>query len=61
MFVKPASGRSVRDPKTKRHLPPEGAEVPESIFWVRRLAEGDVVRVDHTPDFSARSEEEQAP
>lgn len=43
MFVKPAPGLSVRDPISKRHLPAEGRDVPESIFWLRRLAGGDVV------------------
>jgi hypothetical protein len=44
MFVKPAEGRKVRHPITKQHLDAEGAEVPESTYWLRRLAEGDVVR-----------------
>jgi hypothetical protein len=43
MFVKPAEGRKVRHPITKQHLDAEGAEVPESTYWLRRLAEGDVV------------------
>lgn len=33
----------VRDPATKRPLPAEGKEVRESSFWLRRLADGDVV------------------
>ena len=41
MFVKPAPGALVRDPKTRRPLPAEGAEVPDSPFWMRRLASGD--------------------
>lgn len=43
MFIKPASGMHVRDPATKRPLPAEGKEVRESSFWLRRLADGDVV------------------
>lgn len=29
-----------------RALPPEGDDVPESSYWMRRLRDGDVVRVD---------------
>lgn len=47
MRVKPADPAAViRDPHTKRPLPAEGGDVPESIFWTRRLAAGDVVRID---------------
>lgn len=42
MFVKPADGRKVRDPVTKRHIPDEGKEVPETSYWLRRIAAGDV-------------------
>ncbi len=44
MFVKPAPGVKVRDPISKFHIPDEGAEVPESSYWIRRLRSGDVVR-----------------
>jgi hypothetical protein len=44
MLVKPAPDRKVRDPVTKRHLPEEGKDVPENTYWLRRLAEGDVVK-----------------
>ncbi len=56
MFVKPAPGLKVRDPKTKQHLPESGAEVPDSdSYWVRRLRDGDVVRA--TPTTSPKGEE----
>lgn len=42
MFVKPAPGRSVRWPGTLRLLEAEGANVPETDFWLRCLARGDV-------------------
>lgn len=46
MRVKPASAEvKVRDPATRRHLPAEGAEVADTAFWRRRLAEGDVVLI----------------
>ncbi len=43
MFVKPAPGRKVRDPITYRHISEAGEEVPESAYWVRRVASGDVL------------------
>jgi hypothetical protein len=44
MFVMPAPGLKVRDPRTKRTIPDEGIEVPDTdSFWLRRLADGDVV------------------
>ena len=42
MFVKPAEGRKVLRPDTLAHLPAEGAEVPDSTFWHRRLRSGEV-------------------
>lgn len=47
MKVKPVDPSAViRDPHTKRPLPAEGGEVPESNFWMRRLRAGEVVRLD---------------
>lgn len=43
MFVKPAPGLKVRDPISRLHLPETGKEVPESTYWMRRLAAKDVV------------------
>ena len=55
MFVKPGTGPSpdepeeklvlkVRDPVTRRLLPEDGAEVPDTSFWRRLLRDGDVVK-----------------
>lgn len=44
MFVKPTPGLKVRDPETRAFLPNEGREVPASIYWTRRLRDGDVVK-----------------
>lgn len=49
MFVKPAAGRKVRDPKTMQYISDDGAEVPESTFWLRRLRDGDVVTAEIAP------------
>ncbi|MDP1673373.1 MAG: DUF2635 domain-containing protein [Burkholderiales bacterium] len=42
LFVKPAAGRRVLDPATRKALPAEGAEVERNTYWLRRLREGDV-------------------
>ena len=43
MWVKPAPGRTVRDPISMAKLPPEGREVKDGdLFWVRRIRDGDV-------------------
>lgn len=42
MFVKPAAGLRVRDPVKKDFLPDEGREVADSLYWQRRLIDGDV-------------------
>ena len=46
MYVKPAEGRALRDPQTRRLLPAESRQVPDDIFWQRALADGDVVACD---------------
>ncbi len=43
MFVKPVAGRLVRCPVRGEFLPESGAEVPDTLFWHRRLRDGDVV------------------
>lgn len=50
-FLVPANGRRVLDPQTGRPLPAAGAWVEQSSYWVRRVAEGDVV--DKTPQQSS--------
>lgn len=53
MRVKPARpGVIIRDPHTRRPLASEGADVPETSYWLRRLRDGDVERLldeDRTP------------
>lgn len=43
MFVRPKPGLKVRDPDTKGFLPEAGAEVPPSLYWTRRVRDGDVI------------------
>ncbi len=46
LMVKPANaGDLIRDPITRKPLPPEGAEVPATIHWFRRLNRGEVVEI----------------
>lgn len=45
IHIRPAKGLRVLDPETRQPLPEEGAEVPLSTFWRRRLRAGDVERV----------------
>jgi hypothetical protein len=49
MKLKPAEGRAVRDPDTMALLPAEGRNVPDTMFWRRRLRDGDVVEVGADP------------
>lgn len=46
MFVKPAPGRVVRDPVKGAFLPESGEQVPDNIFWGRRIKDGDVEAFD---------------
>lgn len=46
MFVKPAKGRSVPDPAEATFCPSEGRNVEENNYWLRRVAAGDVRRVN---------------
>lgn len=46
--LKPADGKSVRDPRTMKQLAAEGEQKPRSSYWLRRVACGDVVIVEPT-------------
>lgn len=46
LHVKPAFGLVVIDPITRQRLPDAGAEVPETTYWLRRLDDRDVQRVE---------------
>ncbi|WP_086650868.1 DUF2635 domain-containing protein [Acetobacter cibinongensis] len=49
MFVKPAESRAVRWPSSKRLLKQSGETVPDTMFWQRLLANGDVQNVEPEP------------
>lgn len=47
MRVKPrVESMTIRDPVTKKALPPEGGEVRRNTFWLRRLLHRDVVLIE---------------
>lgn len=59
--VRPAPGARVRMPgRAYDLLPEEGAKVPRDAFWLRRLADGDVVEVP-PPAASAPKTSASAP
>lgn len=41
-YVTPAADRTVIDAVRNDALPPEGREVERTIYWIRRINEGDV-------------------
>ncbi|BBQ83933.1 DUF2635 domain-containing protein [Kluyvera cryocrescens] len=46
--IKPAPGRTVRDPQTMKLLAVDGETKPQTSFWLRRLKDGDVLPVEAT-------------
>lgn len=46
LFVRPAEGLLIRDPKTLQLLPAEGKFVKWDSYWERRKLRGDVVLVE---------------
>jgi len=43
--IKPINGLTVLDPLTYVQLNESGEEKPRSEYWLRRLADGDVIEV----------------
>lgn len=43
-YLKPGDGLKVVDPDTGEPLPADGADVPKTPYWLRRLRDGDVTR-----------------
>ncbi|WP_084457817.1 DUF2635 domain-containing protein [Desulfocurvus vexinensis] len=44
LYLKPGAGLAVLDPATGQPLPQDGADVPDTTYWRRRLRDGDVAR-----------------
>lgn len=51
-FIKPAEGRLVRDELTLEKLKPEGEHKPKSVYFLRRVRDGDAIEV--TPEAEAQ-------
>lgn len=45
-FIKPKEGLLIRRPDNKKFLNPEGESVPKNMFWLRRIADGDVIEIN---------------
>lgn len=56
MQVKPAPDRKVPDPEKGGFLPQEGREVEATAYWLRRLADGDVIEAEKEADAQASAE-----
>lgn len=62
MFIKPAPGLKVRDPVRQDVLPEAGREVAPSVYWSRRLRDGDVEQATApTPSAAAQAAPVAAP
>ena len=60
LHVKPAEGRAVLDPRTRKPLPPAGRRVEVDAYWRRRLADGDIVIVPAGASTGAPADAEPA-
>ncbi len=49
IYVRPAPGRQIRNPRTMQHLPEGGQLVTAEAYWYRRQADGDVEILDEAP------------
>jgi len=54
MFVKNAEGKRIPDPDRGGYLPDEGRDVPETLYWIRRVNEGDVIVVTETAELKEK-------
>jgi len=60
MLVKPADGRALRWPGTRRLLKTEGEDVPETGFWLLALRHGDIVEINQAGTQPPPAEGHQA-
>lgn len=45
LYIKPAPGLLVLDPLTRKPLENGGEPKPADTYWMRRLADGDVIEI----------------
>jgi Protein of unknown function (DUF2635) len=43
IFIKPAEGLTIRDPKSRMQIPEDGKLVKRDTYWMRRIHDGDVI------------------
>jgi len=55
LYLKPADGLTVIDPATGKALPAEGMPVESSLYWMRRLREGDVTELQTQLEAPAKT------
>ena len=58
IFVKAVEVDNVFDPESKIEVTKKGAEVPRSLFWLRRLQDGSVALVDNEKPAKANKKED---
>lgn len=51
IFVRPANGLPIRLPDGAGHLPAGGMQVENSLYWQRRIADGDVTQAEAPQEF----------
>lgn len=56
MYIIPEPGVFIRDPVTKKQVPPEGLEVVRSTFWNRRVRDLSVKMYFTKPPFEKETE-----
>lgn len=61
LFIKPAPGCLVRDPRTLKPLDAEGEAKPKNPYWLRRLREGSVVKIDRPKASAAKPKPKTKP
>lgn len=50
MYIKPVPGRQVHDPERGCQLPEAGRTIEPTQYWLRRIADGDIVEADPPAD-----------
>ena len=63
-ILKASDGLTIRDPETLRPLSEAGEIKPLNAYWLRRLAEGDVIEIEsaaESPSAEAKEDEAEAP
>lgn len=48
MRIRPAEGRTIRDPASGNPIPRDGVSVQENSFWSRRIKDGDVLLIEES-------------